>query len=47
MRLLTDLNEAGTTIVVITHEHQVAAYLPRQVSMLDGRVVGDRTAVGA
>ncbi len=46
MRLLTDLHEAGTTIVVITHEHQVAAYLPRQVSMLDGRVVGDRTAVG-
>jgi putative ABC transport system ATP-binding protein len=45
MRLLTDLHEAGTTIVVITHEHQVAAYLPRQVSMLDGRVVGDRTAV--
>jgi len=50
MRLLTELHQAGTTIVVITHEHQVAAYLPRQVSMLDGRVVGDqagdRTAVG-
>ncbi len=47
MRLLRDLNEAGTTIVVITHERQVAAWLPRQVSMLDGRVVGDRTAVRA
>jgi putative ABC transport system ATP-binding protein len=47
MRLLTELHEAGTTIVVVTHERQVAAYLPRQVSMLDGRVVGDRTAVGA
>jgi putative ABC transport system ATP-binding protein len=46
MRLLTELHEAGTTIVVITHDHQVAAHLPRQVSMLDGRVVGDRTAVG-
>jgi putative ABC transport system ATP-binding protein len=46
MRLLTDLHEAGATIVVITHNHQVAAYLPRQVSMLDGRVVGDQTAVG-
>jgi putative ABC transport system ATP-binding protein len=45
MRLLADLHEAGTTIVVITHDHQVAAHLPRQVSMLDGRVVGDRTAV--
>jgi putative ABC transport system ATP-binding protein len=46
MRLLTELNQSGTTIVVITHERQVAAYLPRQVSMLDGQVVADRTAVG-
>jgi len=46
MRLLLDLNETGTTIVVITHEHMVASQLPRQVSMLDGRVVDDRTAVG-
>jgi putative ABC transport system ATP-binding protein len=46
MRLLTDLHQSGATIVVITHERVVAAYLPRQVSMLDGQVVGDRTAVG-
>jgi len=46
MRLLLDLNETGTTIVVITHEHMVASQLPRQVSMLDGRVVDDLTAVG-
>ena len=46
MRLLTELHSSGTTIVVITHERVVAAYLPRQVSMLDGRVVSDRTAVG-
>jgi putative ABC transport system ATP-binding protein len=45
MRLLGELNQSGTTIVVITHERQVAAYLPRQVSMLDGQVVADRTAV--
>jgi putative ABC transport system ATP-binding protein len=45
MRLLTELNQAGTTIVVITHERQVAACLPRQVSMLDGQAVADRTAV--
>jgi putative ABC transport system ATP-binding protein len=46
MRLLLDLNQTGTTIVVITHEHLVASQLPRQVSMLDGQVVNDRTAVG-
>jgi putative ABC transport system ATP-binding protein len=45
MRVLLDLQETGTTIVVITHERVVASHLPRQVSMLDGRVVGDRMAV--
>ena len=44
LRLLADLHEGGTTIVVITHDRDVAAHLPRQVSMLDGRVVSDRTA---
>src|SRR6266508_3117594 len=47
MRLLLDLHAAGTTIVVITHERVVASHLPRQVSMLDGRVVDDRTAAVA
>jgi len=42
--LLLELNEIGTTVVVITHEQVVASHLPRQVSMLDGQVVGDRTA---
>jgi len=45
MRLLADLHEDGTTIVVITHDRDVAAHLSREVSMLDGRVVGDRTAL--
>jgi putative ABC transport system ATP-binding protein len=44
MRLLADLHQDGTTIVVITHDKDVAAHLSRQVSMLDGWVVGDRTA---
>jgi putative ABC transport system ATP-binding protein len=44
MRVLLDLNETGTTVVVITHEQVVAAHLTRQVSMLDGRVVRDRIA---
>jgi putative ABC transport system ATP-binding protein len=48
MRLLLDLHEtAFTTIVVITHEHVVASHLPRQVSMLDGRVVDDAMEVVA
>jgi len=47
MQLLTDLNQGGTTIVVITHERDVAAQLPRQVSMLDGQVVADHLAVAS
>lgn len=43
MRLLADLNDGGTTIVVITHERDIAAQLPRQVSILDGQVVADQT----
>ncbi len=43
MRVLLDLHAMGTTIVVITHEHVVASRLPRQVSLLDGRIVDDRT----
>jgi putative ABC transport system ATP-binding protein len=42
MDVLLDLHVTGTTIVVITHEHVVASRLPRQVSLLDGRVVDDR-----
>ena len=44
--LLAQLNQtAGTTIVVVTHDQQVAAAMRRQVRMLDGRIVSD-TAPG-
>ncbi|ONI87144.1 ABC transporter ATP-binding protein [Saccharothrix sp. ALI-22-I] len=41
LRLLRSLNDAGTTILVITHDQEVAATLPRRVDVRDGRVVGD------
>jgi putative ABC transport system ATP-binding protein len=44
MDLLTRLNDEGTTIAIITHERAIAARLPRQVEILDGRVVADTLA---
>jgi putative ABC transport system ATP-binding protein len=36
--LLTELNRAGTTIALITHDRDIAARIPRQVHLRDGRV---------
>ncbi|MEV4758865.1 ABC transporter ATP-binding protein [Micromonospora sp. NPDC049559] len=41
MELLRELHASGTTIIVITHDREIAASLPRQVQMRDGRVVAD------
>ena len=39
--LLRELNEAGTTIIVITHDNELAASLPRQIAIRDGEIVSD------
>ena len=48
LALLHELNaEDGTTIAVITHDHDVAATLPRQIALRDGQIVHDSSAVAA
>ncbi|AYY14148.1 ABC transporter ATP-binding protein [Actinobacteria bacterium YIM 96077] len=44
IKLLHELHDAGTTIVVITHDHDVAKELPRQIHILDGKIESDERA---
>jgi putative ABC transport system ATP-binding protein len=41
IELLRGLNDQGTTVVVITHDLEIAAALPRRVEIRDGRLVHD------
>jgi len=41
LSLLRALNEQGTTVLVITHDHEIAATLPRRVELRDGRLIDD------
>src|SRR5262245_1273019 len=41
MQLLTQLNQAGKTIIMVTHENDIAAWARRVVRMRDGHVESD------
>jgi putative ABC transport system ATP-binding protein len=53
MGIFQSLNEEGKTVVLITHEHDIAEYARRVVAFRDGRIVADevvtkrRSAKGA
>lgn len=45
MRLFEELNGEGITIVLVTHEPDIAAHCKRQVRFLDGQIVSDHLTV--
>ncbi|MEU5998165.1 ABC transporter ATP-binding protein [Streptomyces sp. NPDC047197] len=46
IELLHELHRAGTTVVVITHDRDIAGSLPREVRIKDGRIEEDATGAG-
>ena len=45
LALLEELHAQGTTIIVITHDHAVAARMRRRIEVLDGHIIADSDRV--
>ena len=46
MAIFQELNRKGMTILMVTHEPDIAQYCLREITMRDGRIVGDRPVAG-
>jgi putative ABC transport system ATP-binding protein len=47
MELLGELNECGSTIIMVTHDQRFAKQAKRTVGLLDGQLAEERIAAGA
>jgi putative ABC transport system ATP-binding protein len=46
MRIFDELNKAGNTILLVTHEDDMARHARREIRLLDGRIASDRPTNG-
>jgi putative ABC transport system ATP-binding protein len=46
MGVFHELHDSGQTIVLVTHEHDIAAHARRQIHLLDGKIARDERTVG-
>jgi macrolide transport system ATP-binding/permease protein len=46
MQILKDLNDGGKTIIMVTHEEEVANYAKRIIRMRDGKIISDERKNG-
>ena len=46
MEILEELNREGITVILVTHEADIAAYAAREIVIKDGQILSDRTTKG-
>jgi putative ABC transport system ATP-binding protein len=47
MKLFTQLNQEGKTVIIVTHEEEIAAYANRIITIKDGMITDDRKVVAS
>ena len=45
MEFFTNLNKEGATVVVVTHEEEIASYTDRIIRFQDGQIISDKKVV--
>ncbi len=45
VNILKELNDQGKTIVIVTHENEIAAHAKRVITMRDGQIISDKSSV--
>ena len=45
MKIINELNSKGITIILVTHEDDIANHASRIIKMKDGKIIGDKKNV--